>query len=90
MDNRETDDLLNQLHDMINNIQSVDEKGCELLEDLDKDILLLLERSGERPLRVHPNLAARLDRAVSYFEVTHPDLTTLLSKLMSALSNAGI
>ncbi len=90
MDNKDTDKLLQQLHDEINSIQSVDDKGCELLEDLDKDIRLLLERSGEQPYNMHPNLAQRLDAAIHHFEITHPELTELLAKVMSDLSNAGV
>ena len=90
MDNHETDDLLQQLHDAINKVQKVDQKGSELLKDLDVDIRQLLERSGDEPYNVHPNLAHRLESAIRHFEVTHPDLTDLLSRLMSSLSNAGI
>ena len=90
MDTKNTDDLLKQLHDEIKTIDSVDEKGVELLEDLDKDIRLLLERSGEQPYNMHPNLAQSLDRAIRHFEATHPDLTDLLAKVMSSLSNAGV
>jgi hypothetical protein len=90
MNDKESDDLLKQLHEVISNIDTVDEKGCELLQDLDKDIRLLLERSGEQPLPVHPSMIRGLERAIGYFEVTHPDLTELLAKLMASLSNAGL
>ncbi len=90
MNTNESDKLLQQLHDMINKLDTVDEKGYELLEDLDKDIRLLLERSGEQPLAVHPSVIRRLEHAISYFEVTHPDFTELLAKVMSDLSNAGV
>jgi hypothetical protein len=90
MDNKQSDDLLHQLHELINSIDTVDEKGCELLEDLDKDIRLLLERSGERPDKVRASAVRRLEHAISYFEVTHPELTELLNKVMSSLSNAGV
>lgn len=90
MENNHSDELLQQLHDVINSIDTVDEKGCELLEDLDKDIRLLLERSGEHPSKIRSSAIRRLDNAISYFEVTHPELTALLDKVMSALSNAGV
>ncbi len=89
MEAKKSDDLLQQLHDTINSIDTVDEKGCELLEDLDKDIRLLLERSGE-PTKVHPSVFRRLYETIHYFEITHPDLTDLLAKVMSSLSNAGV
>jgi Domain of unknown function (DUF4404) len=90
MDNKESDNLLQQLHDAINSIQKVDKKGGELLRDLDGDIRLLLERSGEQPLQVQPPVFVRLESAISHFEATHPDLTDLLAKVMSSLSNAGV
>jgi len=90
MDNKNTDNLLQELHDVINSIDTVDDKGCELLEDLDKDIRLLLERSGDKPILAHSSMLRRLDRAISYFEASHPELTALLAKVMSSLSNAGV
>ncbi len=90
MNNDKPDELLQQLHDVINSIDTVDEKGRELLQDLDGDIRALLERSGNQPYNVHPNLAQRIEAAIRHFEVTHPELTELLSKVMSSLSNAGV
>ncbi len=89
-DNDQNDTLLQQLHDAINHIQKVDQKGAIILKDLDEDIRQLLERSGEEPYHVHPNLAQNLERAIHHFESTHPDLTNLLAKVMSTLSNAGV
>lgn len=90
MDNKKSRELLQQLHDEINHTQAVDDKGVELLRDLDVDIRALLERSEEHPVQVHPTIILRLESAVSHFEVTHPELTTLISKLLASLSNAGI
>jgi hypothetical protein len=90
MDNNELRKLLLQLHDEIKNTQSVDEKGSELLRDLDGDIQDLLERSEENPVQLHPTLVQRLKGALDHFEVTHTSLTTLISNLLDTLSNAGI
>jgi hypothetical protein len=90
MDNKKSRKLLQQLHDEINHIQSVDEKSSDLLRDIDGDIRALLERSEEHPMQVHPSVVQRLENALSYYEVTHPKLTTLISKLLDTLSNAGI
>jgi len=90
MDNKKSRKLLQQLHDEINNTQTVDEKGSELLRDLDGDIRALLERSEEHPVQVHPSIIQRLENALDHFEVTHPELTTLISKVLDSLSNAGI
>ncbi len=90
MDSKDTDKLLQQLHDEINKLQTVDDKGRELLKDLDEDIRQLLEHTAEQTYYVHPNLAQRLETAIRHFEVTHPKLTELLAKVMSDLSNAGV
>jgi hypothetical protein len=90
MDNKIDRELLQQLHDEIHNTQTVDEKGRELLQDLDGDIRALLERSEENQTLVHPSIIQRLEMTLDHFEVTHPTLTTLVSKLLDTLSNAGI
>jgi hypothetical protein len=90
MDDNDSRKLLQQLHDEINNLQSVDEKSSDLLRDIDGDIRSLLERSGEKTTEVHPTIIGRLEDAVGEFEVTHPELTALISKVLDSLSIAGI
>jgi hypothetical protein len=90
MDDNELDKLLHQLHDEINNTQTVDEKSSEMLRDLEGDINALLERSGENPVQAQPFITERLESALRYFEVSHPDLTMAISRLLDGLSNAGI
>jgi len=90
MDNQELDKLLHQLHDEINKTQTVDENGSEMLRDLEGDIRTLLERSKENPVQLHPSIVQRLEATISQFEVTHPELTTLISRLLDSLSTAGL
>jgi hypothetical protein len=90
MNNKIDRELLQQLHDEINNTQTVDEKGEELLRDLDGDIRALLERSEEHPTQVRPSIVHTLESTLDHFEITHPELTVLVSKLLDTLSNAGI
>jgi len=90
MDSKIDRELLEQLHDEINNTETVDEKGTELLRDLDEDIRSLLERSEKSQAELHPSLIDNLELTLRHFEVTHPELTALVSKLMDTLSNAGI
>jgi hypothetical protein len=90
MDNKKSRKLLQQLRDEINNTQTVDKKGSELLKDLDGDIRALLERSREIPVQLHPSIVERLEVAIDHFEVTHPELTTLISSVLDSLSKAGI
>jgi hypothetical protein len=90
LDNKELREHLLQIHDEIEITRTVDEKGSELLRDLDGDIRALLERSGGNPAQINPTIIQRLEGALDHFEITHPDLTMLISKLLESLSNAGI
>jgi len=90
MENDKNRKILQQLHDEINKIKSVDDQGAELLRDLDADIRALLERSGEESIEVHPAIFQRLGQVVDHFEATHPEFTTLISELLTALSGAGV
>lgn len=78
---------LQKLHDEIQKTDKVDETGRQLLRDIDGHIRELLARSEVAP---RPGLAQGLEDAIRHFEVTHPALTSALSDLLSALSNAGI
>ena len=91
MDNQELRNLLYELHIEIEQTQSLDEDGRRLLRYLETDINELLKRSeGELQQQVHPSTLRRLEDSIDYFELSHPTLTTQLSKLLSILSNAGI
>jgi hypothetical protein len=82
--------LLEQLHDELERVESMDEKGDELLRHLNADIENLLKRSGKGKGPPDESVLERLEDAIDHFEVTHPTLTTLLSEMMTILSNAGI
>ena len=90
MENKEFRDLLSELHTEIENTQEVDEKGLELLRHIKEDITILLERSEENPSPANPSITRNLENTLSHFEVTHPSLTGLISKLLESLSSSGI
>ena len=79
--------LLEQLHDELGKTEAVDNKGRELLRSLDVDIQKLLERSEGQ---TDESMLERLQDAIDHFEITHPNLTSALSHMMTILSNAGI
>ena len=81
MNNQELDDLLAKLHKEIEGIQSVDEKGQDLLRDLSSDIRELLERTEEK--KAAPSMLERMETSIDHFEVTHPELTSALSSLFT-------
>lgn len=80
--------LLEQLHAELARTRDVDEKGRELLRDLNADIESLLERSESA--ESGDSLLERLQDTIDHFEATHPTLTSALSHLLTALNNAGI
>jgi len=88
MNSQEIDKALEQLKKEIEGIQPDDEKGQKLLRELSEDIRELLDRAEAKQPPV--SMIQRLETSIDHFEVTHPDLTTALSSLLSILSNAGI
>jgi hypothetical protein len=82
-------ELLEKLHQELEKTEAVDEKGNEMLRHLDADIRGLLRRSGAKAETDEPMLE-RLQDTIDHFEDTHPRLTTMLSQMMTILSNAGI
>ena len=99
MDDQGLRSLLEQLHTELEHTQSVDQKGRELLNDLDNDIRGLLLRTQETQAHQTGSgttaqdpqtLLERLEETIRYLEVTHPTLTNTLAKISESLSNAGI
>jgi len=88
MTNEKLSKLLEQLHDELESTEATDEKGRELLSALNADIQKLLERSGKR--QSDDSLLERWQDAIDHFEITHPELTSTLSHIMTVLNNAGI
>jgi chromosome segregation ATPase len=82
-------ELLEKLHNELEQIEVTDEAGRERLRHLDADIRSLLERSDELDETDEP-MIERLQDSIDHFETTHPELTLMLSQMMTILSNAGI
>lgn len=80
--------LLEQLHKELSETEAVDDKGRELLQALQVDIQNLL---GSSPAKSpDDSVLERLQDTIDHFETSHPDLTSVLSNLITALNNAGI
>jgi hypothetical protein len=90
MDNQGLRTLLEQLHKELEQINSIDEKGLELLSDLETDIHSLLARTGSDIPRPPLSSVQRIEESIDYFESTHPTLSATLIKLLAVLGNAGI
>ncbi len=81
---------LQDLHNAIEKADRLDAEGRRLLRDVDGHIRELLARSESADSIPRPAMMDGLQDAIRHFEVTHPALTTALSDLFTALSNAGI
>ena len=88
MSKQELYNLLKQLQAEIERNPSVDANEQELLRQLHTDIHKLLERSSQE-VEQNSGLAA-LRKSIEEMEISHPTLTTTISKIMEVLSNAGI
>ena len=82
-------DLLEQLHEELERTEAKDEASRERLRHLQADIRALRKRSGETIESDEP-LLERLQESIDHFETSHPQLTMMLSQMMTILSNAGI
>jgi len=84
--NQKLRSLLQQLHDELEQIESVDDDGREILSNINADIQKFLDPTQDNPT----TLLGYLQSAIDHFEVEHPAITTALSQMLNALSNAGI
>ena len=82
-------ELLEKLHDELQRTEVRDEAGRERLRHLEADIRRLRERSGEKPVADEPMLE-RFQDSMDHFGETYPQLTLMISEMMTILSNAGI
>ena len=82
-------ELLEKLDLELERTEVTDEPERERLRHLRADVRKLLERSGETEETDEPMLE-RIQDSIDHFESTHPQLTIMLSQMMTILSNAGI
>lgn len=82
-------ELLEKLQNEMERTEVTDEAGRERLRRLDADIRAMLERSDER-IETDESMLERLQDSIDHFETSHPQLTLMLSQMMTILSNAGI
>ena len=82
-------ELLEKLHNELVTMEATDEASRERLRHLQADIRDLLARTDETAETDEP-LLERLQDSIDHFGETHPQLTLMLSQMMTILSNAGI
>jgi hypothetical protein len=78
---------LAELHRELERTQSMREDERRRLLKLASDIEASLETTDTAD---HQTSVSNLEDAVQRFEVTHPELTAVLARLINSLSNMGI
>jgi hypothetical protein len=86
MPDKKLDELLEQLHHELQQTQSVDKEGREMLVHLNEDIRRFIDPTEEDD----ETIFERIQDAIDHFEVEHPVITAALSQILNTLSNAGI
>jgi predicted nuclease with TOPRIM domain len=82
-------EILEKLENELQRIDVTDEAGRERLRYLEADIRSLRERANEQE-ETDESMLERFQESVDHFETSHPELTMMISQMMTILSNAGI
>ncbi len=81
--------LLDELGSEIRNSKALTEKDRKHLESIVYEIETVLRISGDAAIKSESSIE-RLKAATERFEVSHPQLTAVLGRVIDALSNMGI
>ncbi|NCF62871.1 MAG: DUF4404 family protein [Gammaproteobacteria bacterium] len=79
--------LLNSLHDALEDTDKVDSDTLKLVQDLDEDINRLLEAGSDDDV---DNVMDRAKSVETRFAVDHPVAERFLREIIDALSKVGI
>ncbi len=90
MSNQAIRDLLQQLHRTLQEPTSIGEADRELLRQLSVDIQSLLAGPGDMTPEGRRSVADQLLAAITRLEVSHPDLTSAMARVSTALADMGI
>ena len=90
MEQKQFRQILQQLHNELENTNSIDESDRELLYKIKNDIQQLLDKSDEYETRRHYTIIKQLTDIIHYFEKSHPKLALTLKQVIDTLSNMGI
>jgi hypothetical protein len=89
MNDQNLHQLLEKIQNELARTEVTDEAERERLRHLEADVRSLLERSHEQT-ETDESMLERFEEAVDHFETSHPQLTMMISQMMTILSNAGI
>ena len=87
------ENLRESLHDLdaeIERIDTVDDETRAALQDLAQDIQMLLARTTAPDALEGQPLRERLSNSITYYEITHPQLSASISRVLDALVQLGL
>jgi hypothetical protein len=90
MNKQELHEKLEELHDELQQIDSVDSDDRATLQKLMGDIQELLEQEDDNATDRYRGLTEGLTDAIARFEASHPTSTMLMGRVIDALAKMGI
>lgn len=90
MKKRQLHKTIEELRAELEKAQAADDHIREHIQGLLKEIDELVDESGEIPPHRHQQFLERLKESVQYFEASHLSLTSVMSRVINALSGMGI
>jgi hypothetical protein len=90
MDKQQLRDRLQQLHQELQQVETVDAQDREELQKLGADIRKLLDSQEDHQANPDEGFVERLREGIERFEAKHPDLTLMMGQLADMLARMGI
>ncbi|MEI6846894.1 MAG: DUF4404 family protein [Chlorobiaceae bacterium] len=87
MEQQKLRDLLENLHQELEQVDSVDESTVAVLSNLREDIRKLVDE--KRSISEHESLVVRLNEAIDHFETDHPKLSMTIQHVLDSLARMG-
>jgi len=81
---------LEQLHDELQQIESVDEAERQILQKVMSDIKKLIEGGEGQQRPAYDRLGEGLREGIELLEASHPRATMLMGQVIDALAKMGI
>ena len=81
---------LKELHEQLRNAELPSDSDRDLVKHLQNDIEKLLANAAAASAMEHQSLIKDLQEAAQRFEVSHPQLTAVIGRVVDSLSAMGI
>ena len=88
MENQRVSKPLQELQTQLQQAKTLEQNDRKALLQLVKDIQATLARTGKS--EDYASAIQRLEDAIQRFEVTHPQITATMARVINGLSNMGI